>query len=383
MFNSSVLAENIKKFRKSKKITQKELSEMLRVTPQAVSRWECDLSAPDISNLYDLSAVLGVTVDALIGNDATSLKKMIAVDGGGSKTEFVLFDETGRILSRNILGGSNPNIYGIEGTAELLKSGIDLFLGQYPNPAGIYIGCAGFGALDNARKVKGILNLAYPHIKIGLKSDIYNVVASATEEEKCIAAICGTGVVAYALNGESLARFGGWGYLLDDGGSGFDIGRDVLRNALYERECNIRKSKLTELCETKFGGNIYDNFFEVYKKDISYIASYAEVCFDAYDKGDKKAEEIILKNAKKLSEYVNSASALHPDYKTVVMSGSVISKNKIYFNKMKEFINGKLNLVVPENPQVYGAAINCAKMCQVPLEDIKNNFMRCYIKGEF
>ncbi len=56
------IAEN----RKLKNIKQDELAEMLSVSPQAVSKWENDISCPDISLLPSLSKILGISVDELL-----------------------------------------------------------------------------------------------------------------------------------------------------------------------------------------------------------------------------------------------------------------------------------------------------------------------------
>ena len=58
--------------RKSKGLTQKQLSEQLNVSDKAVSRWERDESEPDIQSLVTLSGVLGTTVDALITDQKAS-----------------------------------------------------------------------------------------------------------------------------------------------------------------------------------------------------------------------------------------------------------------------------------------------------------------------
>ena len=51
MFQMKQLAENIRKFRSAKKLTQTELAAILKISPQSVSKWECGLTAPDIENL--------------------------------------------------------------------------------------------------------------------------------------------------------------------------------------------------------------------------------------------------------------------------------------------------------------------------------------------
>lgn len=60
------IGKRISENRKRKNIKQDELAEMLCVSPQAVSKWENDLSCPDISLLPKLSKILGISVDELL-----------------------------------------------------------------------------------------------------------------------------------------------------------------------------------------------------------------------------------------------------------------------------------------------------------------------------
>ncbi len=56
----------IASLRKEKEMTQLELAEKMGVTDKAVSKWERDLSCPDINSIPQLSAILGVSVDELM-----------------------------------------------------------------------------------------------------------------------------------------------------------------------------------------------------------------------------------------------------------------------------------------------------------------------------
>lgn len=60
---------NIKKLRRERDLTQEELAEALGVTPKAVSAWECDRSAPDLSLIPLLCRIFDVTADKLLGID--------------------------------------------------------------------------------------------------------------------------------------------------------------------------------------------------------------------------------------------------------------------------------------------------------------------------
>ena len=62
-----MLSENIKKIRKSKGLTQKDLALQLNVVRQTVSKWEQGLSVPDSEMLISLSEVLETPVSKLLG----------------------------------------------------------------------------------------------------------------------------------------------------------------------------------------------------------------------------------------------------------------------------------------------------------------------------
>lgn len=59
--------QRLKAIRKGMHLTQAELADKLMVSVQSISKWECDNSMPDISQIVPLSAVLGVTTDCLLG----------------------------------------------------------------------------------------------------------------------------------------------------------------------------------------------------------------------------------------------------------------------------------------------------------------------------
>ncbi len=64
------LGNNLKTLRKSKNLTQEELAECLNLSPQTISKWENNLSMPDISMLPILADYYGISVDSLLSFDA-------------------------------------------------------------------------------------------------------------------------------------------------------------------------------------------------------------------------------------------------------------------------------------------------------------------------
>ena len=65
MANKS-MGELITFLRKEKGMTQNDLAEKMNVTDKAVSKWERDLSRPDINSIPKLAEILGITVEELV-----------------------------------------------------------------------------------------------------------------------------------------------------------------------------------------------------------------------------------------------------------------------------------------------------------------------------
>ena len=72
------IGKNIAKFRKALNLTQEELGQRLGVTNQAVSKWESEVSMPDIMLLPQIADVLGVSLEDIYG--ITKTVKTVSVN---------------------------------------------------------------------------------------------------------------------------------------------------------------------------------------------------------------------------------------------------------------------------------------------------------------
>ena len=61
------LSENIRSFRKQRKLTQEQLAEVLGVTTGAVYKWESGLSIPDIGLIVEMADFFDTSVEVLLG----------------------------------------------------------------------------------------------------------------------------------------------------------------------------------------------------------------------------------------------------------------------------------------------------------------------------
>ena len=73
------IGTTIKKLRRDRNITQEQLAELLGVSTNAVSQWECDKTAPDISHLPVLANIFEVSADILLEIDIAKSKKQFEI----------------------------------------------------------------------------------------------------------------------------------------------------------------------------------------------------------------------------------------------------------------------------------------------------------------
>ena len=111
------LGKKIASLRKAKGLTQEELSERLEVSPQAVSKWENDLSCPDIMLLPKIAEVFGVTVDELLSNSPKKETVMLPANQRKSIDDLVL---------RILVNSSNGDKVRVNLPMPLIKLGLEI-----------------------------------------------------------------------------------------------------------------------------------------------------------------------------------------------------------------------------------------------------------------
>ena len=89
--NATVIANNLRKLRAEKKYTQDQVAQMLSVSPQSVSRWECGTTVPEVTLLPEIARIFAVTVDDLFREDclayANYAQRLLAVYEASGKFE--------------------------------------------------------------------------------------------------------------------------------------------------------------------------------------------------------------------------------------------------------------------------------------------------------
>lgn len=366
MFDSAVFSANLRAARKRKGLSQRQLAEQLFLSTQAVSKWELGISQPDMTRLCMLTQILQVSADTLLGVTSAGNSALIGIDAGGTKTEFVLIDTSGKLLSRLLLRGVNPNTCGIPAACEIFRQGIDALMQNNCRILGIYIGGAGMASAGNGVAVEANLRQYYPSLPLRCETDICNILACADSPDNAIAAICGTGSVVYATINGKLRRFGGGGWRLEAAASGYDIGRQALLAALEHRDGTGPATVLTEPVEQMLGGKVWDSIDKIYAADAAFTASFTPLVLDAWQKNDPVATEIILANTGRLAHLINTAAANSPNATQVLLGGSLLTKSEPFCAQVIAQLEPRLHAEILTKPLVWGACLQCARMLNRP-----------------
>lgn len=170
----------------------------------------------------------------------------VSVDCGGSKSNFVLTDETGKELARCKLGPGNHLVLGVDKTVELINDGIN----QLCEEANIdkkditmaILATAGYGSSFQDKKYDEAAkeNYAFNYVITG---DTKNALKGSLLDHSGIHIIAGTGSICKgSYNSNKYKSIGGWGYYANaDEGSGHWIGCSLLRH--FEWQADGREEK--------------------------------------------------------------------------------------------------------------------------------------------
>jgi N-acetylglucosamine kinase-like BadF-type ATPase len=246
---------------------------------------------------------------------ALFMSHVLGFDGGGTKTECVLMDETGAILARSRSGASNTvNVGAQASAAALAEAGKEALRSAEKQPASVAFvlaGISGAGERTLRAEIQANLKPVFPKAAIVITSDLILSLA-ATGEIPSLVVIAGTGsAVLGRTSPRNVARAGGFGPIIGDAGSANDIGRRTVARC-FQKVLNKEKFLLTdEICRTfdctwtQFVDRAREQPTVIFPKVFPIVAKAAE-------SGDPSAQAILTTGAISLIEQVQEvARQLH------------------------------------------------------------------------
>lgn len=162
------------------------------------------------------------------------MKLFAGFDGGGSKTVCCLADEQGRLLGLGQGGPLNYLFCGKDVAARSVREALNgafAAAGLETHPlAGCFVSSAAI-LLGHGDFHKPYFEECIQAAHLDCDSDILPVWFGGAGIAPAIVVIAGTGSIAYGCSPQGFTRVGGWGPLLGDEGSGYDLGRRALQTA--------------------------------------------------------------------------------------------------------------------------------------------------------
>ncbi len=308
------------------------------------------------------------------------MKHCIAIDGGGSKTEAVLFDETGHILRHHVGKGCNPSDIGIEEARLRMQACLDpLFQCAPAGVTSLYGGVA--GVIPTGDIYSEELSRKHQIGTVRFEDDGCNIISGTLGHADGCGMICGTGSSLFVrVEGEPLRHIGGKGYLIDTGGSGYELGKDAICMALRAADGRCRGTVLTELLARIFGRPVNDAVIAmVHRGGRPYIATFSSAVFEGRKTGDWACVEIFERGAALMADLTYAAEQYFETDFTVVMGGGIISHYPEYVQAIREKASKRANMVLQQAPPIYGAAVEAMWDAGVQVTDeIRAQFLADY-----
>jgi N-acetylglucosamine kinase-like BadF-type ATPase len=174
------------------------------------------------------------------------MRTYLGVDGGGTKTDFLLIDESGRLLARQRAGSAYYLETGMDCLRTLLADGIAATLAAGSVTAdNLDFAFFGLPAHGEDSRLLSVLDAAasptLPAERYRCGNDMVCGWAGALAGRDGISIVAGTGSIAYGEYAGRTARGGGWGELFSDEGSAYWLAREGL--SLFSRMSDGRAAK--------------------------------------------------------------------------------------------------------------------------------------------
>lgn len=232
----------------------------------------------------------------------------LGIDGGGTKTECALADETGVVLARASAGPSNLLRVGEGAARTALREAIgQVFHTAGVKPTGLDTVCAGLAGAgqDEVReRGKRLLVELVAAREIFVVSDVAIALEAAVGGGPGVVLVAGTGSIAFGRDREGReARAGGWGPAVSDEGSATDIGCRAVRAVLEARDGRSPATSLTPRLLDALGvSQVEDLPVALANEPFECLAALFPLVAEAADAGDRVAVEILEQAAEALAD---------------------------------------------------------------------------------
>lgn len=291
---------------------------------------------------------------------------VVAVDGGGSKTDVVALTLAGEVVARRRGGGSSPHFLGLDAAADQVDRLVkEVAGGAEVLHAGLYLSGLDLPVeIDDFRGA--VAGRAWAQRGLAVDNDLYALLRAGTDAGDAIAVVCGTGVNAIGARADGrTARFHALGAISGDWGGGHGLGEEVLWHAAREIDGRGPHTLLTAAVTQEFGLPVPRVTEGLHTGAIDYhrLAQLAPAVFSAADEGDQVALGLVDRQADEVIAFVRACLnrlELQGEVPVVLGGGILQAGHPRLLGRIDEGVrslNPRSFLVILEQPPLVGAAL--------------------------
>ncbi len=299
------------------------------------------------------------------------MKYYIGIDGGGTKSHYVVIDENKKQLFEYYGGPTNFLMLGNDVVCETIFSALqkccEELKMQISDFAGITLGTTGAGRRSDAESLEKSFYsfLTQKNISINnfqVVSDAIVALEGAFGGEVGCILIAGTGSICFGKDQKgNVHRTGGFGRFIGDEGSGYGIGQMALKSIAKNFDGRGNPTLLMNIFLNEFKITSSEQLIiDIYKNNFD-IASVAPIVLRAAEQGDKTASDILEFSADELVLHIRAMrKKIINDKLRVSFIGSLIANENVYSALLRKKIETTLSDIVvvePKHKPAFGAAL--------------------------
>ena len=291
-------------------------------------------------------------------------EKILGVEGGGTKTAWILFEREGvtrRQLAAGKLAASNFRLTSSDRLLAMFRH-----LPTDADRVGVFL--AGCVTPEDRRKLSELCAHVWPRAQIVTGSDRDSGIAAALGQEDGIAVNAGTGSSVTGRRGGVIEKAGGWGHILGDAGGGYFLSVQALRLLLREYDLRRGERGFAAKILRELALNTLDDLVRwAQDADKMQIAMLTPVVFAAAESGDLGLQEILRLGARALAEYTAAVAArLNFDAPEVRLLGGLFQCCEVYVSAFRrellEILPAARVTLSPLSPEAGAAALAAADL---------------------
>ncbi len=296
-------------------------------------------------------------------------KILIGIDGGGTHSTAVAAWPDGCIAAVVPGGGQNFHNDGMEIVRARLLDMIQRL--KEKTGAQAEAVCVGLSALDgpaDAATQAAFSRDGLENETLDLQSDVYIALMGLSQGQPGVIVICGTGSMLLMVDekGDQLVS-GGWGYLLNDAGSGYTLAREALLMSIDEIDGIGEKCAWTAELLDYFGVSAPRAVIDiVYAPDFTpdRLAGFARILVSYAEKGDRAALGIVERNMTRLARLAARLMDKSSSVNLVGLYGGIFQHSALardLFERTLKSEKPDAEIRLPEYPPELGALIHLMK----------------------